>query len=186
MPSWQCRLSLPCEFYIYGWKFSVSINCWLHVVISHSKCAAALSIQQCETGEFHGSGKQVHVARFCAFSSIAVVTCSKCNMHAVFMDSSCHPFHILKVYEKHLCPTWSCSSHCANKPESDIRSENLSHMQERSTVTQCCQFELKKKTFVGRLKCLWPATVISDAIFLILCIPGRRCISKTSITHPRL
>lgn len=144
MPSWQCRLSLPCEFYIYGWKFSVSINCWLHVVISHSKCAAALSIQQCETGEFHGSGKQVHVARFCAFSSIAVVTCSKCNMHAVFMDSSCHPFHILKVYEKHLCPTWSCSSHCANKPESDIRSENLSHMQERSAVTQCCQFELKK------------------------------------------
>lgn len=107
MPSWQCRLSLPCEFYIYGWKFSVSINCWLHVVISHSKCAAALSIQQCETGEFHGSGKQVHVARFCAFSSIAVVTCSKCNMHAVFMDSSCHPFHILKVYEKHLCPTWA-------------------------------------------------------------------------------
>lgn len=139
--------------------FQLTVDWMLSSLIVSVPQLLAFSSVKLEDFMDQGNKYMWHV--FCAFSSIAVVTCSKCNMHAVFMDSSCHPFHILKVYEKHSCPTWSCSSfpfnaphsvrHCANKPESDIRSENLSHMQEGSAVTQCCQFELKKN-ICGKIK----------------------------------
>lgn len=132
--------------------FQLTVDCMSSSLIVSVPQRLAFSSVKLEDFMDLGNKYMWHI--FCASSSIAVVTCSKCNMHAVFMDRSCHPFHILKVYEKHSCLISSCSSfpfnaphsvrHCANKPESDIRSENLSHMQERSAVTQCCQFELKK------------------------------------------
>lgn len=88
--------------------FQLTVDCMSSSLIISVPQLLAFSSVKLEDFMDQGNKYMWHI--FCAFSSIAVVTCSKCNMYAVFVVSSCHPFHILKVYEKHSCPTWSCCS----------------------------------------------------------------------------